>query len=153
MFGGLALSIGGASYINGRFIETFGMEKLCRISLRVMITSALLFIPIVYRFDGLPPLYFLIPYLSVTFLCFGILFSNFNTLAVQPLGHIAGLANSVISSIQTLISTVIGGLTGFLYDGTVNYMVGSFLVFGIISLAMLIRLSPEVIPERPIPSV
>jgi DHA1 family bicyclomycin/chloramphenicol resistance-like MFS transporter len=74
------------------------------------------------------------------FFCFGILFSNFNTLAVQPLGHIAGMANSVISTIQTLISVVLGSFIGQAYDGTIQPLILGFLICGICTFIIVLRI-------------
>ena len=75
----------------------------------------------------------------ITFFCFGIVFANFNTLAVAPLGHIAGVASSVISSVQTLISVALGASIGRFYNGTVLPLVLGFLVLGMGSFLITIH--------------
>jgi DHA1 family bicyclomycin/chloramphenicol resistance-like MFS transporter len=77
-------------------------------------------------------------YLSATFFCFGPLFGNLNTLAVQPLGHIAGLATSIIASCQTLISVVIGGTIGYFYNESIVPLNIGFLACAIASFLMII---------------
>lgn len=143
VFGLLALSIGLASYANARWVEGHGMENLCKKALKTLVISALLFLPFSYYHNGHPPLYTLIPYLMLTFFCFGILFGNFNTLAIQPLGHIAGIANSVISSVQTLISVGLGTLIGRSYNNSVIPLNIGFLILGLFSLMIVVRISKE----------
>ena len=82
-------------------------------------------------------------YLGLTFFCFGILFGNFNTLAVHPLGHIAGVANSVISTVSTFISVLIGALIGQLYDGTVLPLILGFAGCGILTLVIVVRIPKQ----------
>jgi DHA1 family bicyclomycin/chloramphenicol resistance-like MFS transporter len=88
---------------------------------------------------GEPVLLVLMMYLSATFFCFGILFGNLNALAVQPLGHIAGVATSVISSIQTLISVFIGGYIGYLYNGSVMPLTIGFIICALLSIILVLR--------------
>ena len=77
-------------------------------------------------------------YLLIMFFMFGILFGNVNTLAVHPLGHIAGVANSVISTVQTLLSVLIGSFIGQSYDGTTLPLILGFLLCGSASLVLMI---------------
>lgn len=129
-FGGLALSIGAASFANSKWVEKYGMLKLCLKSLKLLTLLAMLFIPVTYYFQGHPPLALFMAYLLVTFFCFGILFGNFNALAVEPLGHIAGVANSVISSLQTLMSMLLGSTIGYFYNGTIFPLIIGFFILG-----------------------
>lgn len=141
VFGVLVVSVGLASFANSKWVMRFGMANLCRKSLRFLVLWAILFLPICIYFHGHPPLVLLIIYLMATFFCFGILFGNMNSLAVQPLGHIAGVANSVIASMQTLLSVVLGGYIGYRYDETVIPLVTGFLVLGFCSLVIVHRLA------------
>lgn len=136
-FGVLALSIGSASFANSKWLEIHSMEFLCFKALKFMVLLSLIFLPIAFYFKGNPPLIILMAYFMGTFFTLGILFGNFNTLAIQPLGHIAGVANSVISSIQTLISVLIGGTISHFYDGSIVPIVSSFLVLGFLSLLIV----------------
>ena len=58
----------------------------------------------------------------------GILFGNFNALAMEPMGHIAGVAAAVVGSLATIISSVLGWVLGQAYDGTVRPMAAGFAV-------------------------
>ncbi|OUS29437.1 Bcr/CflA family drug resistance efflux transporter [Gammaproteobacteria bacterium 45_16_T64] len=138
-FGGLALCIGASSYVNAKLVMRMPMEMLCLMSLIAISLMALLFFLYAAFFVDHPPLMVLMAYLGATFFCLGILFGNFSTLAVQPLGHIAGVATSVISSIQTFISVAVGGVIGQSYNGTVLPLVMGFLVCGILTLIIVFR--------------
>ncbi|OMH32206.1 multidrug effflux MFS transporter [Motiliproteus sp. MSK22-1] len=137
-FGGLALAIGLSSFANSKLVMKFSMERLCLFSLAAFSIISFAFLLYTRMSSGHPPLIPFISYLAMVFFCFGILFGNLNTLAVQPLGHIAGVATSVISSIQTLLSIVVGGVIGQSYNGTVQPLVLGFLVCGLSSLAILL---------------
>lgn len=139
VFGCLALMIGLSSFTNSKLVDQYGMELLCKKALFFLVILSIIFAPICYFFVGKPPLFLLLLYLGLSFFSFGILFGNFNTLAVEPLGHIAGVASSVISSLQTLIAVTLGGFIGQSYNGTVIPLTIGFFVLGLSSLLLLRR--------------
>jgi DHA1 family bicyclomycin/chloramphenicol resistance-like MFS transporter len=70
---------------------------------------------------------------------FAFIGTNFNALAMDPLGHVAGTGSSVVSSLQTVVGGVLGALLGQAYNGTVlplslGYLILSLLSFGIVAL-------------------
>ena len=71
---------------------------------------------------------------SMTFFGLGIVFGNFNAMAIESLGHIAGVAAAVIGSLATTMSVLLGLLIGQAYDGTVLPLVGGFAMLGMTSL-------------------
>jgi DHA1 family bicyclomycin/chloramphenicol resistance-like MFS transporter len=77
-------------------------------------------------------------YLCATVFCTGILFGNLNSLAMEPLGHIAGMGAAIVGSVSTFISVPFGVYIGLSYNGTVVPLVIGFAVFG--ALAMLVVL-------------
>ena len=150
-FGGLALAIGISSFVNSKLVMRVGMEKMCFFSLLVLSISSSVFYLYAQSVFGQPALYLLMGYLTITFFSFGILFGSFNSLAVQPLGHIAGIATSVISSVQTLFSVVIGGVIGQSYNGTVLPLVLGFLLCGLLSLSIMFYIRKFVSePDKPL---
>jgi DHA1 family bicyclomycin/chloramphenicol resistance-like MFS transporter len=136
-FGFLALAIGMASFANSKLVMLVSMEKLCVIALGIISVLSLLFYFYAKSFTGHPPLMAFMAYLSLTFFCFGVLFGNFNTLALHPLGHIAGVATSVISTLQTLLSVGVGYVVGQAYDGSVIPLVEGFLVCSTLTLLLM----------------
>ena len=74
----------------------------------------------------------------IAFFCIGILFGNFNAMAMEPLGHIAGVAAAVIGSITTFVSMGLGTLIAQFYDGTVLPLIAGFACLGALSLAAMI---------------
>ncbi len=124
-FSTIALSLGLASLMNTRFVMRFGMLDLVRWALNTLVGLALVFIVAAFLFDGHPPLWLLMAYLMVSFFCIGILFGNINALAMQPLGHLAGIGAAIIGALSTLLSTLLGMFIGQSYDGTIlPFMVG-----------------------------
>ena len=124
-FSTIALSLGLASFLNARFVMRYGMQDLVRWALNVLVGLAFVFIGVAFALDGHPPLWLLMAYLMVSFFCIGILFGNINALAMQPLGHLAGIGAAIIGAFSTLLSTLLGMFIGQSYNGTIlPFMVG-----------------------------
>jgi DHA1 family bicyclomycin/chloramphenicol resistance-like MFS transporter len=69
--------------------------------------------------------------------CFGLASANFGSLAMQPLGHVAGTASSVQGTIGTIGGALLGLAIGQGFDGTVVPLAGGFVVLGGLSLLIL----------------
>ena len=129
-FGLLACAIGIASLVNARLVMRFGMRRLVRLALRVIWGLSLPALAVAWYFAGHPPLALLMLYLLAVFFFFGILFGNLNALAMEPLGHIAGLGSAVIGSLSTLMSVVFGIFVADAYNQTVLPLLLGFALLG-----------------------
>lgn len=131
-FSTIALSLGAASLINTKLVMRFGMLDLLRWALNMLVGLAVVFIGVAFILNGQPPLLLLMAYLMLSFFCIGILFGNMNALAMQPLGHLAGIGAAIIGSISTLLSTILGTIIGQSYNGTILPLIaGIVLLSGI----------------------
>lgn len=129
LFGAISLSIGLASLTNARVVHRFGMRILVGRSLYFIFGLSILALGIAILTTGHPPLSILVAYLMMTFFGIGILFGNLNALAMEPLGHLAGIGAAVVGSLSTLISMVIGTMIGRSYNGTILPLVASISIF------------------------
>jgi len=117
-FGILAVSVGFAALLNSALVMRFGMHVLVHRALLLMMALSWLFLTIVWAYAGHPPLWLFMAICLALFFCIGILFGNLNSIAMEPLGHVAGTAASVIGSATTLLAVVLSYLVGQAYDGT-----------------------------------
>lgn len=118
-FATISFSLGLASLLNASLVMRYGMNKLVRLALGIVFGLAVIFLGISITFTGQPPLWLLMTYLMSSFFCVGILFGNINALAMQPLGHLAGIGAALVGSISTLISMLLGMVIGQNYNGTI----------------------------------
>jgi DHA1 family bicyclomycin/chloramphenicol resistance-like MFS transporter len=119
IFAVIALSIGTASLLNARLVMRFGMHFLVRRSLTIIVGLSSLAFVIALLTAGQPPLWLFIGYIMTTFFGVGVLFGNQNSLAMEPLGHLAGIGAALVGSLSTLISIPLGIVIGQNYNGTV----------------------------------
>jgi len=115
----IALSIGLASFINARLVLRFGMRFLVRWSLIAIFGLSALALGIALMTSAQLSIWLVTAYLISTFFCVGILFGNQNSLAMEPLGNLAGIGAAVVGSLSTLVSIPLGTLIGQCYDGTI----------------------------------
>ena len=69
--------------------------------------------------------------LAIAMMSFGLVAGNFNSIAMQPLGHLAGTATSLIGTLTFTGGAVLGGLVGQAFDGTVLPISTAFFSFGL----------------------
>ena len=137
-FGALALSLGLASWANSTLVMKHGMRKLSLIALTVMVGLSFAFLPVTLSYGGLPPLWMTVIWQMTSFFFIGMLFANFNALAMEPMGHIAGSASAVIGSLMTFMSLVFGGMVGQAFDGTILPLNLGFALLGLASLGVMV---------------
>lgn len=94
----IAFAIGLASFLNSRFVMRYGMRFLVWWSLIAILGLALVALAVSFLSNGQPSLTFFMAYLMFSFFCVGILFGNQNSLAMEPLGHLAGIGAAVVGS-------------------------------------------------------
>jgi DHA1 family bicyclomycin/chloramphenicol resistance-like MFS transporter len=134
-FGILAAGIGVASITNARLVMRFGMRNLSKWALRSAAALTLVFIPIAWALGGHPPLWLFVSVMTVLFFFNGLLFGNYNALAMEPMGHIAGVASAVIGSLSSLIAVSVGTPIGRFYDGTVIPVISGFALMALLAIA------------------
>ncbi|MDX1737378.1 MAG: multidrug effflux MFS transporter [Alphaproteobacteria bacterium] len=137
-FGILSLAIGCASLFNGRFVHRYGMRRLLLIALVAKVILSLGFLPYVYLNDGVAGLWVFMGWGMLVFFCTGILFGNFSALALEPLGHIAGVGASTFGAISTFMAAGLGFAIGQTYNGTLIPLVGGFSILAMIGLVVVL---------------
>ncbi|HKF69664.1 MAG TPA: multidrug effflux MFS transporter [Vicinamibacterales bacterium] len=136
-FSMLAIALGGASLCNARIVGRYGMRPLAGGALKSVFALSIVFLVVVASRAGHPPLWALIAFLLASFFGIGLLFGNLNALAMQPLGHIAGIGAAVVGGSQTLISLAFGTVIGQSYDNTVLPLVAGFAVLSALAMAVI----------------
>jgi DHA1 family bicyclomycin/chloramphenicol resistance-like MFS transporter len=135
-FGLLALAIGAAFFSNSYLVKRHGMRKITFYALSAVVVMSVLYAG--YSLFVPPSLYVFVGFAALCFYCMGLTFGNMGAMALEPMGHIAGLAAAFMGSVSTAISVTLGIIFGQLYDGTVMPLVASFLVLSAAGYAMML---------------
>ena len=119
-FGFIALISLPAGYINARLVGKVGMRRLVTMTFCVQLVITVVVLMLT-KFALLPNSLsmaaFVIWGISV-FSMANIVFGNLNTIALQSLGHMAGLASSVVVATATVLAVGVAAPLGLMFDGT-----------------------------------
>jgi DHA1 family bicyclomycin/chloramphenicol resistance-like MFS transporter len=143
-FAAIALLAASSSYVNARLVRRLGMRMLTNIAFRTQVglsTIILLVFGLGY-FDGEFGFFCFLFWMFSIFFQAGLTMGNLTALAMEPVGHIAGTAASLISAIATIGSVFLAAVVGQFFDGTpIAMIVGItlFASFGAVSAHQLKR--------------
>lgn len=140
IFGGVSLFLGFATFLNGTLVIKYGMKRLATIALYLFTLLALLY-SILFVYTENPNLYVLLAFIAVTFLCIGFIFGNVRALAMEPIGHIAGIGASLNGFISTIMAVPLAVYIGSFVDQTALPLFLGFLFCGGGSILLLLLLS------------
>jgi DHA1 family bicyclomycin/chloramphenicol resistance-like MFS transporter len=129
-FAAIALSVGAASFVNGKLVMRYGMQFMVSTASLAILTISVTFFILTNTIIPVPSLTIFMAYLLSTVFFIGILFGNLNAMAMEPLGHMAGIGAAIVGSVSTFISVPFGTFIGMQYDGTVEPLIVGFLIFG-----------------------
>ncbi|RCW28554.1 DHA1 family bicyclomycin/chloramphenicol resistance-like MFS transporter [Ciceribacter lividus] len=137
-FAGVATFMALSSFVNSRLVGRFGMRRLSHASLVGFISITFVWLLVqVFGPQPMPfPLFFLL--FALAMFQFGWIGSNFNSLAMEPLGHVAGTASSVLGFMGTVGGSLIGAAIGQAYDGTALPMVAGYFTVSLIGLVFVL---------------
>ena len=131
-FGGLAVAIAVAMIVNGNLVRKLGMRAISKQAMRGFLVVWFSLLGFTFLYGGHPPLPILGIFLLGSFFCSGLLFGNFNSIAMEPMGHIAGMAAAISGFVSSLMGVIFGGFAGRLYDGTLYPITIAFVIFGVL---------------------
>ena len=136
-FGLATLPIGLAALFNSKYVVKVGMRYLCIRALIALTLSSLLMLSVIFAIGSNPPLIIFMLWVLPTFFCMGILFGNFNALAMEPVGHMAGMGAAGLGSLSTFVSLPLGLVIGASFDGTILPIIIGFSVLGAASIIVM----------------
>ncbi len=126
-----------SSFANSRLVARFGTRRLSHGALTGFTLIAALHLCVAIGFGGAAPFWLFLSLLVPQFCLFGFIPTNFNSLAMDPLGHVAGTASAVLGTVQTLGGGILGGIVGYFYNGSLVPMLTGFVVLGALSLSLV----------------
>jgi len=115
----IASGIGVASLTNARIVERVGMRRISHSVMLLFILFSFLNLATQYIFG--PVFWMFLPLFTLTFACFGMMGANFSSLALEPLGEIAGTAAAAYGfATSTLSAFMLWTERGILFERAVK---------------------------------
>ncbi|MFG1203563.1 multidrug effflux MFS transporter [Xanthobacter aminoxidans] len=127
-----------ASFLNASLVHRIGMRRLSHGGILGFIAAGGLMVASSIFWDGKPPLVLFCGLVAAGQFLFALTVPNFNSMAMEPLGAVAGTASSFIGGFTTLLSAVLGFVVGSHFDGTVLPLAMGYLVLGALALVFVL---------------
>ncbi|MDC0656747.1 multidrug effflux MFS transporter [Leisingera sp. SS27] len=141
-FGLVAVISGTASLLNAAIVVRIGMRRIVTVSLaaQILITGTMLLIsgwslPDPWMF-GL-----FVAWQASVFFMVGTTVGNLNAMAMEPMGHIAGMAASVIGAISTVLAAAVAAPVGLLFDGSLVPLAAGLLIMACIAFLLMLQMA------------
>lgn len=131
VFASVAVMMVVASLTNARMVRTVGMRRISHGAMLGQVVVSVVALLVSFVVDPLP-LPVLLIFLGLSFFLIGLILPNFNAMAMEPLGRVAGTGSSVIGFVMTGLGAVLGGVAANYYDQTLHPLLWSFVIYSIV---------------------
>lgn len=137
IFASLAISVGLATYLNSRLVERYGMYKMAFVAAIAYFVVSILYVILFYSGNN-PSIFVLLGFFGLQFFAVGFLFGNLRAIAMQPLGHIAGIGAAINGFVSTVLAVPIANYIGSFVSTSVLPLFIGFSIFGLLSVSVFL---------------
>ena len=135
-FAGIAGSLSVSTYINSHIVERIGMRRVSHtVLLGFIVVASLNALLMATAGEKLAIFY---PLFALTFACFGLIGANFNSLAMEPLGRIAGTGSAAYGFMTTTVASFFGWMVASRFDGSVVPLLEGYVGLGLLCLVVVL---------------
>ncbi len=140
-FGFVALMSGSASLLNAALVIKLGMRRIVTwvLGAQIVFTTSVI---ILNTADLSPSVSFavFVSWQTAVFFMAGMTMGNLNAIAMEPMGHIAGMAASVIGAISTVFAAAIAAPIGLLFDGSIAPLAAGILTMSTLGFGLMLHM-------------
>jgi len=136
IFAGLAISIGSATFLNGTLVLRFGMERIINAAIISFFMVSLLYLILFYNTSN-PSAVVLLAFFAMQFFSIGFLFGNLRAMAMEPIGHIAGIGAAITGFLSTIMAVPISIYIGTFVDQRALPLFIGFLICSFMSILII----------------
>ncbi|MBR9757820.1 MAG: multidrug effflux MFS transporter [Algicola sp.] len=136
IFASLAISIGFATFLNSALVMRFGMKAIAKTAALAFCAISILYVVIFYNGQN-PDLSVLVMFFASQFIAIGFLFGNLRSLAMEPVGHIAGVGAAINGFLSTVMAVPIANYIGSFVSNSVLPLFIGFSVCGVLSVVLM----------------
>ena len=139
----LAICAGAVTLVNAKLVMKVGIRKLCKLALIAKLIASCALLALLFYSPVISFTAFMLWACIIFALQGGLLFGNLSSMAMEPVGHLAGIAAAFVATLSTGLGVGLGTLIGQFYNGTLIPMVTSFIITAILSLILLSVSGPK----------
>ncbi|EJF94975.1 multidrug effflux MFS transporter [Bartonella tamiae] len=127
-----------SAFLNARFVGKYGMRRISHVLLMIFcFASFIWFIWSIIAGGNIPFVFYMILFTIIMF-SFGGMGANFNSLAMEPLGKVAGTASSVFGFLQTVLGAGLGFIIGQQFNGSTIPIAAGFFILGSVAVILVL---------------
>lgn len=131
-FGAVALAMSAGTLLNSRLVIKLGMRRISHTMTLWFIAAALINAGLIIT--GASTFWLFLALLALTLGAFGMIAGNFNALAMEPAGRMAGSASALYGGVTAIGGAVFGALVARSFDGTVLPFLVCLVIVGFATL-------------------
>ncbi len=124
------------SFVNAHLVHRLGEKLISHGALLVQVIAALAMVA--FAWANYMPLWLFSVLLLILMVGFNLMGSNFNSLAMDEVGEVAGSASSVLGFSQTVFGGILGTIVGQLWYGEMLPVAAGFLGVSLLTLAIVL---------------
>lgn len=136
IFAMIAVFMAASSLLNARVVEKLGMRRVSHAALFGYCAVTLVHAAVVLA--GAENIWTFSALQGAMMFFFGLMVSNFNSMAMEPVGHIAGTASSVLGFVSTAGGALLGFALGQHFDGTTLPLTMGFVMLSLAAVAFVL---------------
>ncbi len=141
-FGSVAAIFALSSILNAQLVRRIGMQKLAERSMLFSCLSSLTILSIflIGQPQGDLAFFLFLPWMLSVFFATGMIMGNLNAVALEPVGHVAGMAASLVGGLGTAGAMVLAVPVAQQFDGSPRPMMAGIAFFATTGYLTLRRL-------------
>ncbi|MCP1199458.1 multidrug effflux MFS transporter [Notoacmeibacter sp. MSK16QG-6] len=123
------------AYANSRLVQKLGQKVISHSALCLQIAAALAFV--LFAAIASVPLWLFMILSTLIMVSFSLMGANFNSLAMEEVGQVAGSASSILGFSQTVVGGIVGTIVGQLWNGDLLPVAAGFAAVSISTLVIV----------------
>ena len=136
MFALCAVTMAVGAFFNSHFVERLGMRLISHCAVLIFIGISLIHVAVAAL--GLEQVWTFVMFQGASMACFSLAVSNFGTMAMEPLGAVAGIGASLQGFISTFGGALVGAMIGRQFSGTTLPLAVGALCSGLAALSFVL---------------
>ncbi|MCK8479857.1 multidrug effflux MFS transporter [Psychroserpens algicola] len=137
IFASTAFSVGFATFTNSRLVIRFGSFNIAYFATIAYVIVSVLYV-VLFHTGNNPSVHVLVTFFLLQFFAVGFLFGNLRSLAMEPLGHIAGIGAAINGFVSTVMAVPIANYIGSFVKTSVLPLFIGFSIFGVLSMVVFL---------------
>ena len=137
-FGAIAILAGTSSFLNAALVMRLGMRVMVTgmLTVQIVLSGAMVLVGLADLPEQVHFALFVFWQGSVFFMA-GMTIGNLAAIAQEPMGHIAGMATSVIGGVSTVVAVFLAAPVGLMFDGTPGPLAMALTIEAIAAFALM----------------